>query len=250
MEQNFLERGSLFSFDEAESVKQKCQTISPHETIAEKDHDSFECNICLDSANEPVVTFCGHLYCWPCIYKWLHVKSSAIEEDQQPNCPVCKAKISAGSLIPLYGRGISPSKSESKKQDLDLDIPRRPSPNLNTSSASSTSTSLPNRRIRTQPMHHLQYHPHSHGGYSASISSDFGGTTAMASFLNPPTIGMFGEMVYARMFGSPETSLFNQFALMSSSNPRMRRQEMQLDKSLNRVSIFLLCCLITCLLLF
>lgn len=29
----------------------------------------FECNICLELAQDPVVTQCGHLYCWPCIYK-------------------------------------------------------------------------------------------------------------------------------------------------------------------------------------
>lgn len=28
----------------------------------------FECNICLDIANEPVVSTCGHLYCWTCIF--------------------------------------------------------------------------------------------------------------------------------------------------------------------------------------
>ena len=25
----------------------------------------FECNICLDTASQPVVTLCGHLFCWP-----------------------------------------------------------------------------------------------------------------------------------------------------------------------------------------
>lgn len=29
----------------------------------------FECNICLDVVNEPVITLCGHLFCWPCIYE-------------------------------------------------------------------------------------------------------------------------------------------------------------------------------------
>lgn len=32
---------------------------------------AFECNICLDVATDPVVTQCGHLYCWPCIYKYV-----------------------------------------------------------------------------------------------------------------------------------------------------------------------------------
>lgn len=31
----------------------------------------FDCNICLESVEEPVVTRCGHLYCWSCLYKWL-----------------------------------------------------------------------------------------------------------------------------------------------------------------------------------
>ncbi|CAN0221132.1 unnamed protein product, partial [Ectocarpus fasciculatus] len=29
----------------------------------------FECNICLDGVREPVVTRCGHLFCWPCLYR-------------------------------------------------------------------------------------------------------------------------------------------------------------------------------------
>jgi E3 ubiquitin-protein ligase RNF5 len=31
----------------------------------------YECNICLESARDPVVTQCGHLYCWKCIYEWI-----------------------------------------------------------------------------------------------------------------------------------------------------------------------------------
>jgi E3 ubiquitin-protein ligase RNF5 len=59
--------------------------------------DVFECNICLDAAQEPVVTFCGHLFCWPCLYKWLDVSA-------EPACPVCKAPVSQKKLIPVYGR--------------------------------------------------------------------------------------------------------------------------------------------------
>lgn len=38
-------------------------------------------------ASEPVVTLCGHLYCWPCLYRWLQVQSHC------RTCPVCKAGV-------------------------------------------------------------------------------------------------------------------------------------------------------------
>lgn len=57
----------------------------------------FECNICLDGVREPVVTRCGHLFCWPCLYRWLNTN--------QTECPVCKAGVTAKNVVPLYGRG-------------------------------------------------------------------------------------------------------------------------------------------------
>lgn len=32
---------------------------------------AFQCNICYEVAKEPVVTLCGHLYCWPCVYRFV-----------------------------------------------------------------------------------------------------------------------------------------------------------------------------------
>ena len=58
----------------------------------------FDCNICLETASEPIVTLCGHLYCWGCIYKWLEVQDC-------PACPICKAAISRERMLPIYGRG-------------------------------------------------------------------------------------------------------------------------------------------------
>lgn len=48
---------------------------------------SFDCNICLELAQDPVVTLCGHLFCWPCLYRWLQMHSVCQE------CPVCKASV-------------------------------------------------------------------------------------------------------------------------------------------------------------
>ena len=60
---------------------------------------TFECNICLETAREAVVSVCGHLYCWPCLHQWLETRPDRQE------CPVCKAGISREKVVPLYGRG-------------------------------------------------------------------------------------------------------------------------------------------------
>ncbi|KNC79684.1 hypothetical protein SARC_07931 [Sphaeroforma arctica JP610] len=57
----------------------------------------FECNICLENATDPVVSYCGHLFCWPCINTWLEINSKNL-------CPVCKASIGKDKVVPLYGR--------------------------------------------------------------------------------------------------------------------------------------------------
>ena len=62
------------------------------------DTSYFECNICLEQAKEPVVTQCGHLYCWPCIYTWMNQPRETVV------CPVCKSGVSAETVIPIYTR--------------------------------------------------------------------------------------------------------------------------------------------------
>eukprot|EP00741_Cyanophora_paradoxa_P008440 tig00001331_g8167.t1 len=86
----------------------------PSNTKSKKDKGSddestscFECNICLELASEPVTTMCGHLFCWPCLYKWMSV-------GQDRGCPVCKALIDKDKIIPLYGRGKTPSRDPRK----------------------------------------------------------------------------------------------------------------------------------------
>uniref|UniRef100_A0A5S6QIC8 Tyrosine-protein kinase n=1 Tax=Trichuris muris TaxID=70415 RepID=A0A5S6QIC8_TRIMR len=81
-----------------------------NEGIASQDGDSqsgqehnyaraFECNICLECAREPVLSECGHMFCWPCLYQWLEARP------RNPICPVCKAAIGKDKITPVYGRG-------------------------------------------------------------------------------------------------------------------------------------------------
>ncbi|KAG8521216.1 E3 ubiquitin-protein ligase RNF185 [Galemys pyrenaicus] len=98
---------------------------------------TFECNICLDTAKDAVISLCGHLFCivlkaednlerinvvkldqeqalftHPCEHEEAvsPLKSSPVVHwlETRPNrqvCPVCKAGISRDKVIPLYGRG-------------------------------------------------------------------------------------------------------------------------------------------------
>ncbi|CDW60293.1 zf-C3HC4 2 domain containing protein [Trichuris trichiura] len=60
---------------------------------------AFECNICLECARDPVLSECGHMFCWPCLYQWLEARP------RNPICPVCKAAIGKDKVTPVYGRG-------------------------------------------------------------------------------------------------------------------------------------------------
>ncbi|KAJ3369294.1 hypothetical protein GGF31_005394 [Allomyces arbusculus] len=62
----------------------------------------FECNVCLETASDPVVTLCGHLFCWPCLHAWFE---SCRSRRVAQTCPVCKAGSGADKTVPIYARG-------------------------------------------------------------------------------------------------------------------------------------------------
>nr|XP_043609572.1 uncharacterized protein LOC122581409 isoform X2 [Erigeron canadensis]XP_043609574.1 uncharacterized protein LOC122581409 isoform X2 [Erigeron canadensis] len=83
----------------------------------------FDCNICLDLATEPVVTCCGHLFCWPCLYRWLFVHSDAKE------CPNCKGEVTMKTITPIYCRGNATLVSKVVDSSSSVKIPSRPQAN-------------------------------------------------------------------------------------------------------------------------
>ncbi|CAH8318228.1 unnamed protein product [Eruca vesicaria subsp. sativa] len=243
LEGNFFMSDAQQAHDDAFLAKQKPNLVTgPIGAQNANESGCFDCNICLDTAHDPVVTLCGHLFCWPCIYKWLHVQLSSVSIDQHHNnCPVCKSNIAITSLVPLYGRGMSSPSSTfgSNKQDAESTIiPRRPAPS--TLYNQITSDSSLNPRLQHQTMsptfHSHQYSPR---GFTTTESTDLA-NAVMMSFLYP-VIGMFGDMVYTRIFGTFTNTI---------AQPYQSQRMMQREKSLNRVSIFFFFCIILCLLLF
>lgn len=63
-------------------------SVVPSSSETNNDNDmAFVCNICLEGVKDkdPVVTQCGHLYCWPCLYRWLntrHVSAPCVLADR------------------------------------------------------------------------------------------------------------------------------------------------------------------------
>ncbi|CAL9779902.1 unnamed protein product [Musa acuminata subsp. burmannicoides] len=114
-------------------ASRKCAEGKEVEYLDKKNEDksgnaaaNFECNICYELAKDPVVTPCGHLFCWFCLYQWLHAHSVNSE------CPVCKGHVLEINVTPIYGRGGEETKDHKKCGEdgqSGLKIPPRPHAN-------------------------------------------------------------------------------------------------------------------------
>mmetsp|Transcript_56462 Transcript_56462/g.146759 ORF Transcript_56462/g.146759 Transcript_56462/m.146759 type:complete len:177 (+) Transcript_56462:82-612(+) len=95
----------------------------------------FECNICLEEAAKPMVTRCGHLFCWACLRQWLDATASSVQQSGPlllgerlgdgrgavaSSCPICKASVTKQSLIPV----LSPSSTTDPRHTYP-DLPLR-----------------------------------------------------------------------------------------------------------------------------
>ncbi|KAL0374028.1 UNVERIFIED_CONTAM: E3 ubiquitin-protein ligase RMA1H1 [Sesamum radiatum] len=111
------ERGKGCKRDSSHLVA-KALEMDPEVKKANKEGGSFyDCNICLEEATEPILTCCGHLFCWSCFYQVPEVDSTSKE------CPVCKGEVSDSTVIPIYGNGGSKGVYETEN---GLKIPPRP----------------------------------------------------------------------------------------------------------------------------
>ncbi|GAB2214940.1 hypothetical protein Droror1_Dr00019309 [Drosera rotundifolia] len=223
------------------SSKWKLAPISaPRNADDSKDDRGFDCSICLGSVNDPVVTFCGHLFCWPCIYEWIKVQTLSSEKSKNhPQCPVCKSNVSEKTLIPLYGGGLT--KNVPKCMNHRLSIPERP--------ASPTCSIMAGSTLSPRQLHHRRHRHQTQTDfdqYDATVSANTMG------LLHSSSAPMFGELMYARIFGN-QTTLYgygDSYNMSGLGSPRVRRRVVQMDRSLSRFSFFLLCFVLFCLAVF
>ncbi|XP_066343299.1 E3 ubiquitin-protein ligase RMA1-like [Miscanthus floridulus] len=219
----------------------------------------FDCNICLDFAAEPVVTLCGHLYCWPCIYEWLRpgVESTASDNSSSARrqCPVCKATLSMDTLVPLYGRG-----GNSKKSLNGMAIPRRPMVHRETVEQQNAQSNVNDQRYHQsmednpqhQPLLQAHHHPIPNGfdfiyppapvGRGLIHSTAGGVLGGMAEVVLPWALR--GQLPASLYYTSPY------HVATENVNPRLRRHQMEIERSLHQIWFFLFVFVVLCLLLF
>ncbi|CAJ2658989.1 unnamed protein product [Trifolium pratense] len=88
--------------------------------VAGRTRNFFDCNICLDTANDAVLTCCGHLFCWECFYQLPYAYSNAKE------CPVCAGEVVDTDVIPVYGNGRVDDSGQFELKESGLRFPGRP----------------------------------------------------------------------------------------------------------------------------
>lgn len=152
--------------------------------VPSSDGGSFDCNICLELAQDPVVTLCGHLFCWPCLYRWLRGHSTCQE------CPVCKAVVEEDKVVPLYGRGNVASSDPRKKPVRGPNIPQRPS-------GQRPETARPPENHFSQPGFNFMTGP-----AGPMATARFGNFTFSAGF------GLFPSLFGFQMHGVPDATGF------------------------------------------
>ncbi|CAD8072543.1 unnamed protein product [Paramecium primaurelia] len=74
-------------------------------------YKKFQCKICLDLASEPVITPCGHLYCWQCLYTWAQKKNPLV-------CPYCSNIFELEKVTTIF--------TGDSKESKQSEIPKRP----------------------------------------------------------------------------------------------------------------------------
>ena len=126
----------------------------------------FSCNICFEDVSDPVVTQCGHLYCWGCLFRWIEPGLTVVERQalQLPTpslalppvdpshrvCPVCKSSCSVTSIIPLYVRNTNEQPQQSSSSS-SPSTTRTPETTTTATTSTTTTNAVQHENDSSQP---------------------------------------------------------------------------------------------------
>ncbi|KAJ3446309.1 hypothetical protein M0812_08846 [Anaeramoeba flamelloides] len=109
---------------EKDKIIEKEKTLEIEIEIEEEENQEQEnestlskCGICFDISIDPVLTNCGHLFCWSCLSRWLEIGKRT--------CPICKNPLRKKKhIVPIYN---PTQNSELKNHSYDKlkKLPRR-----------------------------------------------------------------------------------------------------------------------------
>ncbi|XP_059649050.1 uncharacterized protein LOC132295002 [Cornus florida] len=102
------DRGKSCKRDSSHLVAKALEIDADVKRVSSAGGNFFDCNICFGMAREPILTCCGHLFCWACFHQLPYAYSSSKE------CPECKGEVTDTNITPIYGTGNSAHVSESK----------------------------------------------------------------------------------------------------------------------------------------
>jgi E3 ubiquitin-protein ligase RNF5 len=197
------------------------QSAPIHHSGSQDNNDndlSFTCNICLEGVKDkdPVVTQCGHLYCWPCLYRWLHTRHS------DSTCPVCKAGVTQENVIPIFIRG---SKADPRNR-----------PTADAEEEMNSSSSIPNRPQGHRPLPPVldMGNPNT-AGNQFQFNGQFQGISFSTSFGFFPSL--FGLQFQSFAPILPETA-------ENLSTAEEEQQQLYLSRVLLLLGIAVICCLL------
>lgn len=86
------------------------------------ENSEYQCRICNKLAARPVITLCGHMFCWDCIDR-------VLTQDNSSSCPVCRSGVSKETLTPIYITEEAKSEANSNPRPQATREPARSNPN-------------------------------------------------------------------------------------------------------------------------
>lgn len=66
--------------------------VNEHSEELQPLNSNKACQLCLEPRKNTSLSFCGHLFCWFCIHKWLQTSNE---------CPICRKTLNPRKIVPL-----------------------------------------------------------------------------------------------------------------------------------------------------